>query len=186
MKNKHFLLGLLFIFIAASARLIKHPANFSPVGSMALFGGAIFVSKYWKYAIPIIALFISDFLLNNTLLRAWFPDHEGLVVFSSYMYWSYASFICAVMIGHFLIKKITVSRVLGGAVGFTIVFFIISNFGVWASGSFYPKNMAGLISCYAAGIPFVKSSLAGNLVYASILFGGYQLVTSKWPMFKAA
>jgi len=180
MKNKYFLLGLGFIIIAALARLIKHPANFSPVGSMALFGGAVFVSKYWKYAIPIIALFVSDFILNNTLLRVWYPDHEGLVVFSNYMLWSYASFICAVMIGHFFIKEITVSRVLGGAVAFTAIFFIISNFGVWMSTPIYPKNAAGLMACYGAAIPFVKSSLAGNLFYSILLFGGYSLIAKSW------
>lgn len=178
MKRNHLLIGIAFVMIAAIARLIPHPNNFSPVGSMALFGGAVFISKYFKYAIPIVALYLSDLLLNNTLYRSWYPNHEGMVFFTDYMVWSYLSFILAVAIGHFFIKKLSVKNVLMGAVAFTTVFFIISNFGVFMSGlAGYPKTMSGLMACYAAGIPFVKSSLAGNLVYSTVLFGGYYLLT---------
>ena len=182
MKRNHLLIGIAFVVIAAIARLMPHPNNFSPVGSMALFGGAVFASKYLKYAIPIVALYLSDLLLNNTLYRSWYPNHDGMVFFTDYMVWSYISFILAVAIGHYLIKKISVKNVLMGAIGFTVVFFTISNFGVFMSGiAGYPKTMSGLIACYSAGIPFIKSSLAGNLVYSTLLFGGYYLLTSQLP-----
>ena len=52
-------------------------------------------------------------------------------------------------------------------------FFLISNFGVWISGNLYPLTFEGLISCYAAAIPFFRSTLASNLLFSYILFGGY-------------
>lgn len=179
MKQKHLVLGVVFIAVAAIARLLPHPSNFSPVGSMALFGGAVFAIKYLKYLIPIAALYLSDFVLNNTLYRQWYPNHEGTVFFTDDMMWVYAAFLLAVVIGHFVIKKITVGNVILGAVLFTIGFFVISNFGSWMSGIMYPKTFSGLIACYTAGVPFIKFSLAGNLFYSAVLFGGYAFLTQR-------
>jgi hypothetical protein len=185
MKKVHLIVAIVFVALAAVARLIPHPNNFSPVGAMALFGGAVFASKYLKYLIPIAALFLSDLFLNNTILRMWFPNHEGMVFFADYMIWGYASFILAVVIGHFFIKKMSVQNVLLGAVGFTLVFFIVSNFGAWLTYPTYPKTFSGLMACYAAGLPFIKSSLAGNVFYSSILFGGYYLFSQNYTLSKA-
>jgi len=173
MKNRSLTLAIILIAVAAISRLLPHPHNFSPVGSIALFGGAVLASKYLKYLIPIIALFATDLFLNNTILRSWYPEHEGLVIFSNYMVWPYVAFIFAVVIGHVFIKKISIGSVLGGALGFTIVFFLVSNFGTWLGSGIYAKNLGGLISCMGAGLPFVKATLAGNLFYSTILFGSY-------------
>jgi len=177
MKNKSLILPLILIAVAAMARLLPHPPNFSPVGSIALFGGAVLASKYFKYLVPVLALFISDLILNNTLMRSFYPDETGMIIFSEYMIWTYVAFILAVVIGHVFIKKISMTSVIGGALGFTVVFFLISNFGAWLSIPTYPKTMSGLIACMAAGLPFIKASLIGNLAYSTFLFGSYYMIS---------
>ena len=181
MKNKSLIIAIVLIAVAAISRLLPHPHNFSPVGSLAMFGGAVLASRYLKYLVPIIALFISDLVINNTLMRMYFPDHSGMIIFQDYMIFTYVAFILAVVIGHVFIKKISIPSIIGGALGFTIVFFLISNFGSWISPiSIYPKNFVGLIECYVAGVPFFKFSLAGNLLYSSIIFGVYYLSINGW------
>ncbi len=177
MKNKSLILPFTLIVVAALARLLPHPPNFSPIGSIALFGGAVIASKYIKYLIPILALFVSDLVLNNTLLRSFYPDHSGMVIFTDYMVWTYVAFLLAVGIGHVFIKKISFLNVLGGVLGFTLVFFLISNFGSWIGIPSYPKTISGLIACMSAGLPFVKASLVGNLVYSTFLFGSYYMIS---------
>lgn len=176
MNKRNFFLASFIVVVAASLRLIPQPPNFSPIGAIALFSGAIFISKVWKYILPIAILYFSDFMLNNGLLRTWFSESEGLVFFSQYMIPNYIAFVLAIIIGHLFIKKITVSRVLGGAISFSVVFFLISNFGVWLSTPTFTKDFAGLTSAYIAGWPFFQNTIAGNLVYCTILFGSYAAI----------
>jgi len=177
MKKKNFILATFLIVIAACLRLFPQPANFSPIGAMALFSGAILGSKYLKYIIPLVILFVSDLILNNTILRAWYPDSEGFIFFSKYMITTYIAFVLAVAIGHFFMKKISFKSVVGGALGFSVVFFLISNFGSWLHPGTYPKSISGLVTCYGAGLPFLKNTIAGNLFYCTVLFGSYAMLT---------
>ena len=62
-----------------------------------------------------------------------------------------------------------------------LVFFSVTNFGVWAFTPLYPKTVNGLIECYVAAIPFFWNTLAGDLVYSTVLFGGLMLAEKRWP-----
>ena len=67
------------------------------------------------------------------------------------------------------------------------LFFFISNFGVWLLGcgqGWYPATMNGLAHCFAAGIPFYRNSLAGDLVYTAVLFGSFELFTWRIQRFQ--
>ena len=86
-----------------------------------------------------------------------------------------------VILGIMLLKKITFPRVFGGALGASLVFFIVSNFGVWLGSALYPLTAEGLIMCYTAAIPFFHYTLAGNLIYCGVLFGGYEYLKYKSP-----
>jgi len=178
MKSKITLISILLIFIAALARLIPHPSNVTPIAAMAMVGGAYLSRKYIVFLMPILALYLSDLILNNTALRAYYPDNEGVVWFADYMLWVYGGVAAIVIIASFLLKKIKISNLIVTTILGSIAFFLISNFGVWLTGSMYTKDLSGLLSCYGMAIPFFKYSILGNFVYVFLLFGAMEFATS--------
>ena len=159
------------ILFASFTRIIPHMPNFTPIGAMALFGGAYLSNKYYAFIIPILSLWLSDLIINNFILNyydqfTWF--YPGFI-------WQYASFGIIILFGYFLLKKITFKKVLMTSIGSSLVFFVITNFGVWATGSMYPLTINGLISCFVLAIPFYKGTLLGFLFYSSFLFGVFEM-----------
>ena len=176
-KNKKFWIIAIIVLIAALSRLLPHPENFTPIVAMALFSGAYFVNKRFAVIFAMAALFLSDLILNNTLLRSFYPDTEGLVIFSEYMLWVYGSMFLIVLIGVFLLKKINGIRVLGGAIGASVLFYLITNTGAMIYDPVYTKDLAGWGASMTAGLPFFKNALLGNVIYSVLLFGGYEWVS---------
>lgn len=158
------------VFVAAAIRLIPHPPNFAPIAAIALFGGAYFDKKSFAFAVPLAAMFLTD----------------AIIGFHSLMWIVYVSFAVIVLIGMVLLKKVSVKNVIAASVTASLSFFIITNFGVWAFGTMYPKNFAGLIECYIAAIPFIQNTLIGDLFYSGIMFGIYELAKSKIPVLSEA
>lgn len=178
MKKNAFYIIAGFIIFAALSRLLPHAYNFTPIGAIALFGAAYFPQKKWAFIIPVAALWLSDLFLNNMVYASYY---EGFAFFSSGFLYTYGAFALVVMLGIYLFDKITVPRVLAGALGGSIIFFIVSNFGVWLASPMYPLTLEGLIVCYTAAIPFFHYTLAGNLVYCGVLFGGFEYLRYKMP-----
>jgi hypothetical protein len=173
----------LIILLAAFSRLIPHPPNFAPIGAMALFGTAYFSRKYLALLIPILGMWMSDIFLNNVVYGEYF---EGFVLFYQGFYWTYGAFILIGLLGFILLKKVKVQTVLLGSLSASILFFLVSNFGVWFSGTMYPKDFSGLMACYTAAIPFFKNTLMGDLVYCGVLFGSFELAQRKIPVLQEA
>jgi len=171
----------LMVFFAAFSRLIPHPANFAPIGAMALFGAAYFSKRYLSFIIPILSMWLSDLVLNNVVYGQYF---NHFVWFYPGFYWTYGAFILIGLIGFIVLKKIKVHYVIIGSLSASIVFFLISNFGVWFSTSMYPKDFTGLIVCYTAGLPFFKNTLIGDFVYTGILFGIFEYAQFKLPVLR--
>lgn len=171
------------ILLAALSRLIPHPANFAPIGGMALFGAAYYTRKWWAYLIPIVAMWISDLILNNVVYAQYF-DH--FVWFYSGSLFTYGAFALIVLLGTFTLKKIQFSRIVFSAVATSVIFFLVSNFGVWFSGNMYPKTMNGLMACYTAGIPFFKNTLLGDLLYTGVLFGIFEMSLAWFPKLRTS
>ena len=63
-------------------------------------------------------------------------------------------------------------------------FFLVSNFGVWAGGTMYPKNFSGLITCYAAGVPFIHNTIISDVLFTTVLFGTYYLLQVEYSSLK--
>ena len=175
-SSKQLFVVAFIILIAAISRILPHPANVTPIGAMALFGGTYFSRKYLAFLIPIIALLVSDIILNNTILRVFFPDHVGIVLFSKYMIWTYIGFIAVVGVGIVFLKKVSTPRLLSGSLIGSSLFFLISNFGAWLQFPMYPKNFSGLLSAYAAALPFFRTSILGDLFFVAVLFGSFYLI----------
>lgn len=148
------------ILAAAASRLIPHPPNLTPIAAMALFGGAHFADRRLAFLIPLAAMFLSDLVVGL---------HRLLPVV-------YASFALIVCIGFWLRPRMSALRVAGAALAGSVAFFVLTNFGVWAWGSFYPKTLDGLVAAYVAGIPFFRNTLLGDVAYTALLFGGFALL----------
>lgn len=170
------------ILLAALSRLIPHPANFAPIGGMALFGAAYYTKRHWMFIIPIVSMWISDLILNNVVYGQFF-DH--FVWFYSGSAFTYGAFALIVLFGMLMLKKIHISNLIVSALGASVIFFLVSNFGVWFSGMMYPKTFAGLMACYTAGIPFFWNTLLGDLVYTGVLFGIFEYSVRRIPKLQA-
>jgi hypothetical protein len=160
-----FLVLSLMVFGAAFVRLIPHPPNFAPIAAMALFGGAYFNKKLFAFIIPLAAMFLTD----------------AIIGFYSYAWIVYLSFALIVVLGILMLKKVSIKKLILASLTASISFFAITNFGVWALGTLYPKTPAGLLESYIAAIPFFQNSLIGDLFFVGVMFGVYELVKSKVP-----
>ncbi|MDR0332552.1 MAG: hypothetical protein LBI15_03725 [Dysgonamonadaceae bacterium] len=176
--NLRFRVITLMVFVVAMCRLLPSPPNFAPIGAMALFGAAYFTKRYWAFLIPVASMWISDLILNNTIYGQYF-DH--FVWFSSFSLFTYGAFTLIVVLGMFTLKKVRVSNLLFSALGTSVIFFLVSNFGVWLMFNMYPKTLSGLMACYVAGIPFFHNTVMGDLVYTSAMFVIFELYARKFP-----
>ena len=187
MKNQkiNIRFGVLSLLVlgAAFSRLIPHPPNFAPIGAMALFGAAYFSRKGIALIIPIVAMWLSDLYLNNVVYGQYF-DH--FVWFYQGFYWTYGAFVVIGLMGFAILKTVKVQLVLVGSLSASILFFLLSNFGVWFSGNMYSNDINGLITCYTAGLPFFKNTIIGDLVYCGVLFGAFEFAQTKIPVLQSA
>jgi hypothetical protein len=150
---------VIMIVLAAVLRIVPHPWNLTPIGAIALFSGSMFRNKWIALLLPLASLFAGDVFVG----------------FHKLMLIVYASFAVSVAIGRWLGENRTLARI-GGAVFLGAAqFFVVTNFAVWALGNFYPKTAQGLATCFAAAVPYFWNTLAGDALYAGVLFGGYAL-----------
>lgn len=164
MIKTRFLVIIGMILAAMFSRLIPHPPNFVPLSAIALFSGAYFSSKKQAFILPLLALFFSDLILG----------------FHSTMPVTYLSFILIIFLGFWLKEKKSAIYIAEASVASSLLFFIITNFGVWAFTQLYPKTIAGLLTCYVAAIPFFHNALLGDLFYTGVLFGGFALIEKRF------
>lgn len=171
-----FKLAVSLIVLAAVSRLMPHPDNFTPIGAMGLFGAAYLGQRWMAYAVPFAALFFSDLILNNVFYREYF---DGFTLITSW--WIYAAFALTIALGWALLhgQAFNPTRVLTVSLLASFTFFLVTNFGHWATYNMYPKTGAGLLACYTAALPFFKNTLLGDLCYAAVLFGIYEWVANK-------
>jgi len=162
------------ILAAAASRLIPHPPNFAPIGAMALFGGACFASRLAAFVVPLAAMFLSDLAIGLLTGNLSLGLHRLIPV----VYGSFALIVC---LGFWLRSRRTVVPIAGAALASSVLFFVLTNFGVWALGSWYPKTWEGLVACYVAAIPFFHNTLVGDAVYTTVLFGGLALAEKGLP-----
>jgi hypothetical protein len=167
--NSRVLALLAAVLTAAALRLVPHPPNFTPIGAMALFSGAYLGRRSLAFAAPLGALLLSDAYLG----------------FYAGMTFQYAAVALIVLIGWAALSGVTMVRLAGAAIASSVLFFAISNFGTWAVSGMYPHTAAGLAACYVAAIPFFQNTLAGDLFYATLLFGGFKVAELLVPRLRA-
>ena len=174
--NKNIVWSLvLLIVVGAVYRIIPdRPLGFAPQIAMALFAGAVIKDRKWAFAIPVFSMFVSDLLYQFLYIQGW----SGTPGFYDGQLTNYLLFLLITMIGMFM-KRITVAGVFLYSLIAPTVFFLCSNFATWLAGAGLsrPKTFAGLMQAYVDGLPFYRGGLLATLVFSSILFGGYFLLT---------
>lgn len=166
-------IALVLIIIAALTRLLPHPHNFTPIGAIGLFGAAYFAPRWLAVLVPFATLFFTDLFLNNVVYAHLYPGFAWIT-----SWWIYASFLMVIVVGWvFLRGSVSPARVVAASLTGSAVFFLISNFSVWLGSPVYPQNLAGLLTCYAAGLPFLDNTILGDLFFSGALFGGYYWAT---------
>jgi hypothetical protein len=172
----HTMLVLALLLLCAALRLAPHPWNFTPVGAMAIFAGAVVRNRSWALLFPIVVMFATDLIIG-------FNSLSPLV---------YASLALSVLISRVVVGArlsasprersepawFSATSALAGATFLgSLQFFLVTNFGAWAFLGSYPRTPAGLAACYLAGLPLFLNTLAGDFIYAALLFSAFALAS---------
>ena len=147
---------LVSIFVLSQFRLIDHPWNFTPVLAFGILAGYYLKNVLYGYGLVIASMILGDFIIG----------------FHYLIFFTYFGLLFSVIIGNY-INQLKLTQILLSSISSAILFFIVSNFGVWLLSGFYPANMQGLIECYIAGIPFFRSTLLSTLIFVFILKWSY-------------
>ncbi|MGC1272338.1 MAG: DUF6580 family putative transport protein [Planctomycetaceae bacterium] len=140
-----------------------YPWNFSPIFAMAIFGGAVFSSRL-AILLPIALLFVSDVAIALLMGSDWGSYRNQP--------FTYATFAVLALCGVPLRQQRNVVPIATAGFGGAVVFFLISNFGVWFVGGGYshPATPAGLLRCYFDGLPFFGLTLVSLAMFLPVLF----------------
>ncbi len=161
----HPIIPLILIALGTVARLLPHPANVAPIGAIALFGG-LFLPKRASLIVPLLALLASDLLIG---LYDW-----------RIMIAVYLGFAISVLLGRYARARYSLRSVLGATLLGSVIFYLLTNFAVWAFGTMYPHTVSGLLESYTMALPFFRNSLLGDLFYVGLLVGSYELVSKQF------
>lgn len=153
------LVSLSLIAVGVLFRLVPHEPNFVPVGAVALAGGVLLS---WRLALclPLGIMVVSDLFIGA---------HSGMV-------FTWLGFALVALWGTAVRKLGFLKRLAFGVAGTSLIFFAVSNFGVWLTSGMYVHSLGGLVECYVMGIPFLRVSFLADAVYGLALLGGYELV----------
>lgn len=165
------------VLFVAFARIMPHMPNYSPLTALAIFGMFHFDKKWMAILVLFLATFLSDLVLNNTVYAYMF---SGFTVFYEGFIWQYIAMALISVSSLYLLKKLSIQSVVLTSVISTILFFLVSNFGAFVSLPIYPKTMFGLSSAYLAGLPFLQATMISDVVYSSVLFGGFYFIQSRF------
>lgn len=164
-------LSLIAIIVAIGLyRLFPHPFNVTPVMAMGLFAGTYFDKKWMAFVIPLASMFIADIFLGF---------HDTLL-------FVYGAIVLAVSIGFILRRSVSPLKVIAASVAGSVIFFTVSNFGVWLVSGYYPATWQGLITCYTMALPFFQRTLLGDLLFNGVLFISYWYFAKAYRALKVA
>ncbi|WP_411824857.1 DUF6580 family putative transport protein [Leptospira sp. 'Mane'] len=150
----------LMVVAAVTSRILPHPPNFTPLLAVSLFSGAFLTDKRLAYAVPLLAMLLSDL---------YFGFHSLMPVI-------YLCMALGVYSGFKLLPERPLLKTAGYTIAGSVLFFIVTNLAVWLTSGMYPLNGEGFVTCFTLAIPFFQNSIAGDLLYTGALFGGMYLL----------
>lgn len=165
--KKIFTLSLIIILAVAAilARLLPHPANFTPVAAVALFAG-YYLPKKWAIILPLIIMLASDLFIG-------FYDWKLMLVV-------YSCLIINGLLGLIIRNHRQPLAVLTATLTGSLLFFLLTNLAVWLFSTWYAHNLPDLLLCYTLAIPFFKNTLLGDLFFTGVFFTSYELLKFAW------
>ncbi len=177
---------LLIIVVTAILRLASFTGwgpltVFSPIGAMALFGGAYFSGNVKPFAFPLLTLFISDVVLSLTI----FSDSEyrqGLL-YNGWV-WTYGAFALMTIAGKLIIRETSVKNIFIAVIVSTLIHWLVSDIGACIvekefTFSLYTKRLID-------AIPYEWRFLGGTAIYSAILFGLFEWLQTKYTSLRPA
>lgn len=170
MLNTKFFSIFGIMLIAAFSRLIPHPPNVTPIISIALFGGILFSDKKIALIAPLAAMILSDIFIG----------------FHGSIWAVYISIAAISLIGYYFIKQAKFLNIIGFSLLSSILFFAVSNFGMWLMMGLYPMTFSGLLLCYEAAIPFFRNTLISTLAFSSVFYLAYSMALKYVPDFQTS
>jgi hypothetical protein len=154
------MLAYVFVLFAVAVRFMPHPLAFTPIAAALLYFGARGPRR--QLWVPLALLAAADVILTR-------------IVYSYPLTWdhfvTWAWYAAILLLGARLRENANWLRVGGAALASSVSFFVVSNFAVWACWGMYPKTLSGLMTCYAAGLPFFRRGVAGDLLFTAVMFG---------------
>ncbi len=155
------MLAISLIIIGILLRFAPHAPNFTPVAAIALFGG-VYLKKKYAFLVPLALMILSDIFIgmHNVVIFTW------------------GGFALVTVAGMWLKKRKSALAIAGTSIFSSVLFYAVSNFGVWAMG-WYPRSLKGLFDCYIMGLPFLRDFTAATLVYSVVFFAAYELIAAR-------
>ena len=181
--NPRFAILIGFIVVVGILRVINATtfsvwSNFTPVGAMALFGGAYFSQRWKALLFPLLTLFLGDVIIYTLISPG---DFSGRILI-------YLAFSLIVLVGILAIRKISVKNVGVASVFGTLSFWLIADFAVWMGGGIdirtqlpLSRDFSGLLQCYWQGFPYMINFLLGTLFYSALMFGSFEWIQRRYP-----
>ena len=169
---------LLLVFITAIAAVrvvfnfspdISPLANFSPLGAMALFGGAYFNKRWKAIGFPLLMLLISDLVLQQTVFKAY-----GNGILYDGWYWTYGAFALITLAARWLLWRLSIKNLILSVLVAVAIHWIVTDIGVWYGSKIFVQNFQGYIDCLVVAIPYEWRFLSGSIVYGVVLFGLFE------------
>ncbi len=162
------IIAIFLVLLGVLLRLLPHPANFAPVAAIAIFGGAL-LPKYWGIIVPVASMVVSDMFigLHDLILVTW------------------GCYATVALISRLGLKKLELGRGVLVTLSSSILFFVVTNFAVWAEGRLYIRTLSGLGETYAMALPFFRNTLMGDFFYTGLLFGLYWISQRSINLYKS-
>jgi len=157
MLNKKLIIPFSVLALLVASRLIPHPPNFTPVIAIAVMCSYFFKNKYISLSVLFLSMFLSDVFIG----------------FYQNMYVVYLSLLLIVYFFSIVKNKITSKNLFIFCFIGSLIFFLVSNFGVWAFGGMYEKNFDGLIYCYFLAIPFFTNTFLSTVFFSYVALFSY-------------
>jgi hypothetical protein len=178
--NTRTIVLVLMIVAAAAMRFVSYKfqilSNFTPVGAIALFGGAYFTDKWKAYVVVLLTLFASDVVINYLYTSKWVLWYAGSL-------WVYLTFAFMVFIGS-LIKKASFINVWAASLFSVIIHWLVTDLP-WLYGNYYPHTLGGYAQSLTAALPFERNMALGDILFCTLLFGGFELAKSKYTFLRS-
>jgi hypothetical protein len=155
------MLAILLVLFGAVMRLLPHLPNFAPIAAMALFGG-VYLRQRYALLLPLLAVALSDVALG-------FDSVQGRLTV-------YGSFLLIGVLGLLIRNKKNFWTIAAGSLGGSVLFYLVTNFAYFYPDTMYPHTWSGVLASYTNALPFFRNTLMGDMFYAALLFGAYELM----------